>query len=90
MIFDWTITLGNIATIVAFLGGGVLFLVNAYSQFKSIQTTVNSIGLRMNGMEEELKKQTEILVNQAAQRERMIALERRVDELYDKLYKKIT
>lgn len=87
MIFDWTITLGNLLTVGSFLLGGIIVLVGAFVQFKSLQVNLGNVSDRMDKIEEELKKQTQILVDQAAARERMIAMERRIDELYKKFYK---
>ena len=69
-IFDWTITLGNVLTVASFIIGGGIVLVGAWAQFKSLQASFTNMDRRMYLIEDELKKQTEILVNQAAARER--------------------
>lgn len=85
---DWTITFGNILTIIGFFVAAAAMFVNSYYQLQSVQSGVSNINTRMDKIDEELKKQTDILVNQARQTERINALERRIDDLYDRLHPK--
>ena len=86
MNIDWTLNIGQIFSALVFIG--VLIYTYAGTTFKleSMEKGQEEMKKRMDGVGEELKKQTDILVNQAKQSERINALERRIDDLYDRFH----
>lgn len=81
MNFDTTITLGNLITIGSLLFGLIGAGYSIYFRLNGMQGSLSKIDKRIDGVDDELKKQTEILIELASQRARMNALERRMDEI---------
>lgn len=67
----WQFNIGNLLTILSFLGGGMLFVASTRQQLFSLSE-------RSTEMESELKKLVEILVNQGRQDERLLAMDQRM------------
>lgn len=68
---EQTITFGNIIEILVIAAGGI-------SVFATMRTTVRNISNKVDGMQDEIKKLGDILVNQARFDEKFANLERRV------------
>jgi len=61
--FDLTVNLGNLLTILSFLTGGVAFVV-------TLRNMIRSLNQRMSSVEIELKKLTDVLIKLAGYDER--------------------
>jgi ABC-type long-subunit fatty acid transport system fused permease/ATPase subunit len=72
MLFDATVNLGQLITIVPILVGGAIV-------FGSLRQILKDQGVRIESLEEESKKQTEILIKIATQDQRLADLERRME-----------
>ena len=73
--------IGNVLTILT-TGGTVLAAAfRLLGRIDNVGNSVESINKRIGEMETELKKQTDILIELAQTRERMNALEKRIDDL---------
>lgn len=70
----WHLDLGNLLTIGTF----ALSAIAAYFSFAARLTGIES---RLHDVDEEMKRQTQIMVDQAAQGERMNSMDKRLDEL---------
>ena len=78
MLLDFTVNLGHVLTIASFLIGGVAFVY-------AIRGDVGSIKARMEVVESEIRKISDILITVARQDERMNAFDRQITELKDLL-----
>lgn len=67
----WQFNVGNLLTILSFLGGGALFIASTRQQLFSLSE-------RSTAMESELKKLVEVLINQGRQDERLLAMDQRM------------
>ena len=82
MSFDLAhVDLGNLLTMLTIIGTVVTGVYSILQKLNIVANNVTSIGARMDHMEVELKKQTDILIELAQTRERMNALEKRIDDL---------
>lgn len=70
----WTVDLGQLVILGLMLTGGV-------GTFYALREIVKSIAVRMDKVEEELGKQTDILIGLARQEEKIMALQYRVSNL---------
>jgi BMFP domain-containing protein YqiC len=75
------IDLGNLLTMLTVLGSVLAAVYQLLSKINGVADGVNGIDRRMTDVEKELKKQTDILIELAQTRERMNALEKRIDDL---------
>ncbi len=71
VMIDQTITIGNIIEIVVIAGGGV-------SVFAALRTTVKNINTKVDGIQVEIKKLGDILIEQARFDEKLSSMEKRV------------
>jgi hypothetical protein len=71
LMIEQTITFGNIVEIMVIAAGGI-------SVFATMRTTVKNISIKVDGMQDEIKKLGDILIGQARADERHNALEKRV------------
>jgi hypothetical protein len=69
--FDLTVNLGNVLTIIAFLTGGLGFVY-------TVRGKVEAIAFRLLSFENEIRRLTDILVVQGRQEERMNAMDARL------------
>ena len=72
---------GNLLTMLTVVGTVVAAVFRLLGRIDNVSTGVDSINKRIGEMETELKKQTDILIELAQTRERMNALEKRIDDL---------
>jgi len=94
--FDLTISLGNILTVVAFLLGGIAFAYSVKSDTKILEVRFTMIDAQIEDFKEEIKKLAEIVVEQTRQSGRIDRVEdrqlqegKRVDDLVMRLNKLI-
>lgn len=73
--------IGNVLTILTLGGTVIAAAFRLLGRIDSVGTSVEGINRRIGEMETELKKQTDILIELAQTRERMNALEKRIDDL---------
>lgn len=85
---------GNLLTIASMLGGIAGGVYATYARLDKLDDKVEGSKERITGVEDELKKQTQILIDLATQRERMnaldqrnLALEKRLDDLNTRINK---
>lgn len=62
---DFTITIGNIIEIVSIVGGGVVVLLTLKSDVKSLQIGAKALKDELNGMQAEIKRLGDILIDLA-------------------------
>jgi hypothetical protein len=75
--FDPTINLGNLLTIVAFIGGGVAFLYTIKADTKIADLKYTIIVANIDDFKLEMKNLTKVVTEQALQSNRMDYLEER-------------
>lgn len=71
-LFDWTINLGHVITILAFLGGGYAFVI-------AMRNELSSLSKRVVAAEDKLTKLVEILVAQGKQEVRLDSMDQRLN-----------
>lgn len=74
VIFDWTITAGNIATVLTMFAGGVVFIV-------TLRADLITIGRRLERVESGMSQITDALIQLAKQEERLNAHADRLSRL---------
>lgn len=69
--FDWTVTIGNLLTIISFLvvGSGFIY---------AIRAKVDAVSTRLLVIEKEIHTLVDILIQQGRQDERMTAMDARI------------
>ena len=77
--------IGNVLTILTLGGTVVAAAFRLLGRIDNVGMSVESINKRIGEMETELKKQTDILIELAQTRERMNALEKRIDDIASRL-----
>lgn len=80
MTFDWTISLGNIITIFGFALSGLI----AAAMLKS---DVRMLGQRMGALEKDVDNIANVIVQIARQEERLSSIDRRANDLANRLYR---
>jgi hypothetical protein len=65
VIVDWTITFGNLVEISSIVGGGILVLLTLKSDVNSLKMGAKILSDDLIGMQAEIKKLGDILVNLA-------------------------
>lgn len=78
MTFDFAINLGNILTILAFIGGGIYFVLVMRNKIDVISKETLNLKDETKMMSQELKKLTEVLIVQGRQDERITAMDQRM------------
>lgn len=71
MMFDWTINLGHILTVLSFIMVGTGFVLTLKEQMNNLTT-------RLSVLEEDVKSLIGILIQQGKQEERMLAIDARL------------
>jgi|688.fasta_scaffold58463_4 hypothetical protein len=87
MEFTDKIDLGNIMTMFTVFGSVIAAGYSLLSRLNGVQHSVEAVGKRLDRVDLELHKQTDILVELAKTRERMNHLDRRIDEVMSRLNK---
>lgn len=73
--FDQTINLGQVLEVAGIIGGGILVFIRMGEKVRTLSKDVGDIDKRLDRVDEELKKQTEILVSLGAQDARLTNVE---------------
>ncbi len=81
MIFDWTINLSTIITLLGVLGGGFAYMAATLGRFDAIIDRQDKSDERLKNVETEMHRQTDMLVSMARYEERLMALDARVTRL---------
>lgn len=74
MIFSWTISIGTIVEVVTIALGGALFI-------WSMRARIEGMGQELSSLKQEISKLADILTKLAVQDQRILAIEKDVDEL---------
>jgi hypothetical protein len=75
--FDLSVSLGNLLTIVAFIGGGVGFAYSIKSDTKLVDLKYTIIAASIDDFKVEMKKLSEVVTQQALDSKRMDYIEER-------------
>jgi len=86
MLIDWTINFGHILTIVGFVSGGLVFVLTVRSDVNSIKATEGGVQKRLDAVESDLRKITDVLVAIARQDERLNAHAARILSLEEAVH----
>lgn len=78
MIFDWTLTLGNLLTVVGFCGAGVMFVLFMRSDMLVLAN-------RVSNLEGAVRELVQINLTMAEQRGRLHTLEERVTQVSERV-----
>lgn len=78
MIFDWTLTLGNLLTVVGFAGAGVLFVLFMRSDMLVLANRVSTL-------EGAVRELVQVNLAMAEQRGRLQTLDERIDYISNRL-----
>ncbi len=82
MAIESNVTLGDIVNAAGFMMAGIGFVYTMYYRTKGVEGGIALVNKRLDGVDQELQKQTSILVQLAEQRTRIKGLEDRIDELF--------
>lgn len=75
------VNLGNILTILSFIGGGIWFISTMRTAMELLSMRMTGIERLVTGQAEELKKLTQVLITLGRYEERFLRLEGMLDEL---------
>jgi len=79
------IDLGNILTMLTVFGSVLAGVYSLLNRLSRVSVSIQTIDRRIDDMETELKKQTDILIELAQTRERLNSSDKRMDELSKRL-----
>ena len=79
--FDNTITMGNLLQIIAMLLGGLYFVWVMEKKIALLTVTQTTFAAKLTEIDTEVKNITKITVEMAIQNERLVALDKRLNEL---------
>jgi hypothetical protein len=74
VVFDWTINVGNVLTLVTLIGGGAWWLVSFHYDLKSLRTEVATLRDVLNGLKD-------VLATLGRHEERFVAQDKRIDRV---------
>jgi hypothetical protein len=83
--FDWTITLGNLISIIGFIGLGTAVFYGMRSDIAMLSARVGGVEADLNKIDESLKPIVKIFVEIARQDERMSSMDRRLNDLANRV-----
>lgn len=69
------VRLGDLINLLGFLFAGIGFVYTMYYRTKSVEGGIDRVYKRLDSVDNELKRQTDILIQLAEQRQRITALE---------------
>lgn len=78
MVIEPDINVGNILTIVAFCVGGLVFIYTLRARVDVMNSGVENLAKRVLGMEQQLVRLVDVLVEQGRQAERIAATDQRL------------
>jgi hypothetical protein len=81
MVVDTTITIGNIAEIVSIVGGGFLVVIRMGGDIRVMKTDMAHLKSTVSALTTAFDRLGAILTQVAVQDARLVALEKRIDEL---------
>ena len=76
--FDLTVNLGNLLTILSFIGGGIYFVILVRSKVEIVSRDTAELKSETEMMRQELKKLTDVMIVQGRQDERITAMDQRM------------
>lgn len=77
------IRIGDIVNLIGVIVAGIGFVYTMYYRTKSVEGGIDRVYKRLDSVDHELKRQTDILVQLAEQRQRIASLESAVREIKD-------
>lgn len=80
-VIDWTISVGNLLQIIAFVGGGVWAFFALRADVRVVKHDMSNIKQRQDDLNEAFTQLGTILTKVAVQDQRLVAIEKTVDEL---------
>lgn len=80
-VFEWTVNVGNLIQIGAFIVMGILFFAQIRSDISVIRYQIDNLQKEQSILNQAFKQLGDILTKVAVQDERMIALYKDIDEL---------
>jgi TolA-binding protein len=86
--FDWSVNLGHVLTIIAFIGTGLGFAFGMRADVRMMQRAEIGVGERLKAVESQIRQMTEVVVALARQDERLHSQQgqiTRLDERVDSL-----
>jgi hypothetical protein len=81
MVFDATITIGNVIEILTIAGGGFLFLMRTGGDIRVMKTDMTHLKGTVGTLSTAFDKLGTVLTQVAVQDTRLVSLEKRLDEL---------
>lgn len=78
---SYTITVGNMLEAASILGGGVFVLMTMRSDIGGLKKADEEQGKQINGIQDEIKKISQVLITQATQDQRILHLEQDLHDL---------
>lgn len=81
MVFDWTVSLGNIFTAIAFVGAGLLAFFALRQQVAILAIQFAMLGTRLHELEKDTDKIASALIELARQETRLSAIDMRLNDM---------
>lgn len=85
MTFEWTITLGNLLSIIGFFAAGFTVFYGMRSDIRMLDQRIGTVEGDLTKIDESLKQIVKIFVEMARQDERMSAMDRRMNDLANRV-----
>jgi hypothetical protein len=79
--FEWTVKFGDVLTLLGAIAVAASFLYRRGGQETGVQMTLQQLAMEFTNMQVEIKKISDVLINQADQNRRIIHLEEDVRDL---------
>lgn len=77
----WTLNFGQIVTLIAYLAGGIAFVMALKSDVRAVNADMTNLKNAVEAMERDINKLTDVLVALGRQDERLTAMDKRIDEI---------
>ena len=77
----WSLNIGQIITLAAYLIGGVAFVMALKSDVRAVNVDVGNLKNAVEAIEKDITKLTDVLVSLGRQDERLNAMDQRIDEI---------
>lgn len=77
----WSLNIGQIITLAAYIVGGVAFVMALKADVRAVNADVANLKLAVEAVERDINKLTDVLVALGRQDERLNAMDQRIDEI---------
>ncbi len=85
MIFDWTVSLGNLISLVGFIGVGLSMFYGMRADIRLLNARIVNVEGDLNKIDQTLQQIVKVFVEVARQDERMSSMDRRMNDLSNRL-----